>query len=165
MIRMEQKRRPKPKAKSSRDFDYSLNYKKIDFKKSPDLYRVGKGEQGVLLVEPYKSEILKYWKFKTPIEAKKSALAITKLFKDYKKHEDFIGMDMSRKFLQMGYTRARRYANHKSGQKYDKNGKVLKYETDEIKAQSAEIFYQYWRKAEADKKYAAMKQDWKLNYG
>ena len=30
----------------------------------------------------------------------------------YKKSGDFIGMDMARKFLEMGFTRARRYANH-----------------------------------------------------
>ena len=28
-------------------------------------YRIGRGEQGVLLVEPYKSDICKYWKFAT----------------------------------------------------------------------------------------------------
>jgi len=39
-------------------FDYSLDFKNIDFREHPELYRVGKGEQGVLLVEPYKSEIL-----------------------------------------------------------------------------------------------------------
>ncbi|MEO1693595.1 MAG: DUF4385 family protein, partial [Cyanobacteria bacterium J06631_6] len=46
-------------------FDYSLDYKNIDFRQSPELYTVGKGEQGVLMVEPYKSEILPYWRFKT----------------------------------------------------------------------------------------------------
>ncbi|MCC5624981.1 DUF4385 family protein, partial [Nostoc sp. CHAB 5715] len=39
-------------------FDYSLDFKNINFRHHPELYRVGKGEQGVLLVEPYKSEIL-----------------------------------------------------------------------------------------------------------
>jgi hypothetical protein len=39
-------------------FGYSLDFKKIDFREHPELYRVGKGEQGVLPVEPYKSEIL-----------------------------------------------------------------------------------------------------------
>ncbi len=34
-------------------------------------YRVGKGEQGVLICQPYKNEILPYWKFKTPEIAKK----------------------------------------------------------------------------------------------
>ena len=39
-------------------FDYTVDFKTIDFRKQPELYRIGKGEQGVLLVEPYKSEIL-----------------------------------------------------------------------------------------------------------
>ncbi len=47
-------------------FDYSLDYKTLNFRDRPDLYRIGRGEQGVLLVEPYKSEILPYWRFKTP---------------------------------------------------------------------------------------------------
>jgi hypothetical protein len=54
------------------EFDYSLDFKKINFRDRPDLYRVGKGEQGVLLVEPYKSEILPHWRFKTPEIAQKS---------------------------------------------------------------------------------------------
>jgi hypothetical protein len=40
------------------DFDYTLDFKSLDFRQRPDLYRIGRGEQGVLLVEPYKSEIL-----------------------------------------------------------------------------------------------------------
>jgi hypothetical protein len=147
-------------------FDYTLNFKKIDFRKNPILYRVGKGEQGVLLVEPYKSEILPYWKFKTPEIAQKSANKIYRLFLDYKKGKDFVGMDMARKFLQMGYTRSRRYANHKSGKKYKgpvpayKKGqsgshgrKQLPLEVDPIKAKSAKIFYVKWQKAKADKTY------------
>ena len=54
-------------------FEYSLDFKNIDFREQPELYRVGKGEQGVLLIEPYKSEILPHWRFKTPDIARKSA--------------------------------------------------------------------------------------------
>ena len=38
-----------------KEFDYKLNYKNIDFKKPENrkLYRIGRGEQGVLLVRPY----------------------------------------------------------------------------------------------------------------
>jgi len=50
-----------------KEFDYDLDYKNLDF--SQDInrkyYRIGRGEQGVLLVEPYKSDICKYWKFAT----------------------------------------------------------------------------------------------------
>lgn len=140
-------------------FDYSLDFDKIDFRKQPELYRVGKGEQGVLLVEPYKSEILPHWRFKTPEVARKSANKIYKLFIQYKAEEDFVGMDMARKFLQMGYTRSRRYANHKSGRKYARDGKeVLPVEQDETKAESAKIFYEKWRLAREDKKYLELKK-------
>lgn len=46
------------------------------------------------------------------------AVASYALFLAYGREGDFVGMDMARKFLQMGMTRARRYANHRSGQKY-----------------------------------------------
>lgn len=146
-------------------FDYSLDFKKTDFRKHPELYRVGKGEQGVLLVEPYKSEILPHWRFKTPQIARKSANKIYKMFLEYKANEDFVGMDMARKFLQMGYTRSRRYANHKSGRKYKEGTKdVLAREPDEIKAESATIFYEKWQKAKKDKKYLQLRQQHKETY-
>lgn len=158
-------------------FDYSLNYKNLDLRKHPERYRTGVGEQGVLLVEPYKSEILPHWKFKTPELAKASAAKIYRLFLGYKKQNDFVGMDMARKFLQMGYTRSRRYANHKSGKKYngpvpaDKKGQSgahgreqLPLEKDETKAQSASIFYEAWQKAKADKRYQTMLAEHKAKY-
>ncbi|HEX6438304.1 MAG TPA: DUF4385 domain-containing protein [Candidatus Binatia bacterium] len=135
-------------------FDYSLDFSTIDFRKQPELYRIGRGEQGVLLVEPYKSEILPHWKFKTPQVARNSASKIYKMFLDYQAKDDFVGMDMARKFLQMGYTRSRRYANHKSGRKYAaKTKELLPREEDHEKALSAQIFYKNWQKARADKKY------------
>lgn len=147
-------------------FDYTLDYKNLDLKEHPELYRTGLGEQGVLLVEPYKSEILPFWKFKTPALALKSSKKIYNLFLQYKQQNDFVGMDMARKFLQMGFTRSRRYANHKSGKKYDgpvpvgKKGisgsherPVLENEPDPVKAQSAAIFQAVLQKVKKDKVY------------
>ena len=135
-------------------FNYSLNFADIDFRQHPELYRIGKGEQGVLMVEPYKSEILPHWRFKTPEIARTSSDKIYEMFLDYKAQEDFVGMDMARKFLQMGYTRSRRYANHKSGRKYAKGSKeVLPREEDTVKAESAKIFYERWQQAKKDEKY------------
>lgn len=48
----------------------------VDYRVQPELYRVGKGEQGVLICEPYKSEIGKYWRFKTGEIAKESSAKI-----------------------------------------------------------------------------------------
>lgn len=135
-----------------------------DYRAHPELYRVGRGEQGVLICQPYKSEILPHWKFKTPSDAKKSAAAISKLFRAYLREDDFVGADMARKFLQMGYTRSRRYANYKGGQKYDKEQDYVPLERgtgDNEKALSAAIFYEAWRKAEASTKYARLKSQWK----
>jgi hypothetical protein len=136
------------------DFDYSLDFQAINFRQQPELYQIGRGEQGVLLVEPYKSEILPYWKFKTPDIARQSADKIYSLFLQYKAEDDFVGMDMARKFLQMGYTRSRRYANHKSGRKYAAGSKtVLPREEDPLKAQAARIFYEKWQLAKTDPVY------------
>jgi hypothetical protein len=140
-------------------FDDSLDFKRIDFRKHPELYCIGKGEQGVLLVEPYKSEILPHWRFKTPQIAHKSADKIYEMFLAYKSKDDFVGMDMARKFLQMGYTRSRRYANHKSGRKYVEGSKeVLPRQEDLVKAESAKIFYEKWQKVREDEKYLKLKQ-------
>jgi hypothetical protein len=139
-------------------FDYSLDFGRIDFRKHPELYRIGRGEQGVLLVEPYKSELLPHWRFRTPAVARKSAATLYRMFLAYRARRDFVGMDMARKFLQMGYTRARRYANHASGRKYAaKSRKVLPRKRDPVKAESASIFYARWRKANADATYQRLK--------
>jgi hypothetical protein len=121
--------------------------------------------------------ILPFWRFKTPAIAKESAAKIYKLFLNYKKGKDFVGMDMARKFLQMGYTRSRRYANHKSGKKYDgpvpqdKKGQSgshgreeLPKIIDEVKAESAVIFYVVWQKAKNDKIYQKLLKEHKNLY-
>lgn len=144
------------------DFDYTLDYAAIDFREQPELYRVGRGEQGVLLVEPYKSEILPHWRFRTPEIARESAEAIHAMFEQYKREVDFVGMDMARKFLQMGWTRARRYANHRTGRKYDEaTGEKLPVEIDTVKAESARIFKEYYDAVRADPEYIALRRAWK----
>ena len=149
-------------------FDYSLDYKNLDLREEPHLYRVGKGEQGVLLVEPYKSEILPHWRFKTEGIARESSGEIYAMFLSYKQQDDFVGMDMARKFLQMGYTRARRYANHRSGKKYDENGRVRPQEPDALdgeKARAARVFYERYVQAREDAYYKRLRGEWVGRYG
>ncbi|MFZ0371013.1 MAG: DUF4385 domain-containing protein [Halobacillus sp.] len=146
-------------------FDYSIDFKNTDFRKNPDKYRVGRGEQGVLMVEPYKGEILPHWRFKTPEIARESSDKIYQMFLEYKKNEDFVGMDMARKFLQMGYTRSRRYANYKGGKKYDENGEINERDIDEEKAKSAEIFEEKWILAREDEEYLKKKKEHQKSYG
>jgi len=140
--------------------DYANAYRDIDFRKHPEKYRIGKGEQGVLIAQPYKGEILPYWRFATPAIARESAQKIYELFQLYKQQQDFVGMDMARKFLQMGFTRARRYANHSSGHKYTDDGSVKAQDTGSevsAKAESARIFHEYYDKARSDRTYLELK--------
>ena len=148
------------------EFDYKLDYKKLDFtdKEVRKLYRIGRGEQGVLLVRPYTDQICKYWRFKTPTIAKNSAEKIYIMYADYRAKNDFVGMDMCRKFLEMGFTRARRYANHRDGNKYDKNGNVKPQEPDAMTchfAESATIFREYRNRVAKDSKYKSMRKMWR----
>jgi hypothetical protein len=135
-------------------------YRDVDFKKHPELYRVGRGERGVLTAEPYKSELLPLWRFRTEEVAKESARALYKKFVAYRRAKDFVGMDLARKYLQMGFTRARRYANHPSGRKYDAAGRKLEqaasHATNE-KARAAKVFKEAWDRVEADPVYRALK--------
>ena len=148
------------------EFDYKLNYKQLDFtdKKVRKLYRVGRGEQGVLLVRPYTNDICKYWRFKTLKEAEVSSQKIFDMYLDYRIQKDFIGMDMCRKFLEMGFTRARRYANHKDGNKYDSNGKVKPQEKDwatSEKAKSARRFKEFRDLVTKDEFYISLRKNWR----
>tara|TARA_Y100001938_G_C7851995_1_gene311265 strand:- start:58 stop:537 length:480 start_codon:yes stop_codon:yes gene_type:complete len=137
----------------------------IDYRKNPELYKIGKGQQGVLICQPYKSEIGPHWRFKTPEIAKKSSKIIYDMFLSYLSNKDFVGADMAKKYLHMGFTRARRYANHSSGKKWKKNDsewEILPQEKDwktNEKSKSADIFYVYWKKARENKIYLKMKEN------
>ena len=149
-----------------KEFDYKLNYKEIDFKKQENkyMYRIGRGEQGVLLVRPYTDIICKHWRFKTPDTARRSAEKIYRMFESYKNKGDFIGMDMCRKFLEMGFTRARRYANHKDGKKYNPDRTIKPQEPDALtsdKALSAKIFKNIRDLAAYDETYQTMRKQWR----
>ncbi len=154
-------------------YDYSDEYRATDFRKHPERYRIGRGEQGVLTVEPYKSEILPHWRFKNPEAARASSEKIYVLFLNYLAHQDFVGADMARKFLQMGYTRARRYANYRGGKKYRSNPQneatreaeqtarqqvLPRQPEDAEKAEAARIFRVKWETAKQNETYLRLKQ-------
>ncbi len=146
-------------------FNYNQDFKTINFRVRPELYQVGVGEQGVLLVEPYKSELLPHWRFRTPEIARASSQKLFEMFLAYKTTKDFVGMDMARKFLQMGWTRSRRYANHKTGRKWNADkSEVLVQDVDEVKAESARIFYEVYVTAREDKDYQRMMQEHKQKH-
>ena len=72
---------------------------------------------------------------------------------------------MCRKFLEMGFTRARGYANHKDGKKY-KDSKILPQEKDALtsqKAISARIFKSYRDLCTQDEYYIQLRKKWRDN--
>ncbi|EHW8923796.1 DUF4385 domain-containing protein [Salmonella enterica] len=146
-------------------FNYQQDFSSIDFRQQPELYQVGRGEQGVLLVEPYKSEILPFWRYKYEASAMKSAEQIYQLFEAYRQQDDFVGMDMARKFIQMGYTRARRYANYKGGKKYAEDGSLNTRGNDPIKAAAATVFKGWWDKIRQDEDYLKRKRQHQARWG
>ncbi|WP_340105203.1 DUF4385 domain-containing protein [Rhodohalobacter sp. 8-1] len=136
----------------------------INYKKHPEKYRIGPGEKGVLTVEPCKSEILPHWTFKTPDDAEESSEKIYDMFIDYLREDDFVGADMARKFLRMGMTRARRYARHASGRKYDDEGNERPENPDPEKQKSSDIFQEKWKEARENEKYLRLKEEHRNNY-
>jgi hypothetical protein len=143
--------------------------REIDYSKQPLLYELGRGQQGVLICEPYKSHLYPLWRFRTEEIAKESAEKIFQKFKEYLLDKDFVGADMAKKYLHMGFTRSRRYANHKSGKKWSKEDgdwKILPQEKDwdtNEKAKSARVFFSYWKMAREDAEYLSQKKSFTLS--
>ena len=126
-------------------------------------YRIARGEQGVLTFEPYKSHLLPLWRFRTPTLARESSSALWTEFLRYDRQGDFVGMDMARKYIQMGMTRAKRYANYKGGRKYNKdtgiqNDKSQGHDGQVQKLESSEIFKEVWQQCRAHAGYNEKKE-------
>ncbi|KAK8050289.1 hypothetical protein PG994_012019 [Apiospora phragmitis] len=134
-------------------------------------YRIGRGEQGVLTFEPYKSSPLPLWRFRTAAVARRGAADLWARFERFGRDDeaDFVGMDMARKFLQMGMTRAKRYANHAGGRKYrkGKGAAELPRTTDESqmspdqreKAAASLVFWEAWERCRAHEGYQRRKAE------
>ncbi len=133
----------------------------IDFRENPTEYEVGRGEQDAFKVQPYKSELLPLWGIKTLHEAERAATDIYQKFEEYKQAREFVGMDMARKYLQMGWTRSLRYAKYPGGQKYEDGEEREPQEWyDEQKYNISQVYREYLEKVNADEQYQQLKNDW-----
>lgn len=151
--------------KNMESFDYSLDFKTIDFRRHPELYRIGRGEQGAQLVEPYKSELLPHFQYRTPDLAQQSGEKIYALYLAYRDRGDFVGMDMARKYLQMGFSRARRYANHRPDRKPARDSReAVSPENSSAKPAAAEIFWEKWQQVLDDPVYQQRREYHRQQY-
>ncbi|WWD15960.1 hypothetical protein CI109_100384 [Kwoniella shandongensis] len=131
---------------------------------SPATYKATRNEVGVFTTPPYSEKIKPLWRFQDSVVARASAEAIWERFQGYRDQDDFVGMDITRKFLQMGRTRSLRYALRPGGRKYSptsgeemaRTGKVY----DEEKRKGAEVFEGYVDKCWADEVYSQAYASW-----
>jgi hypothetical protein len=131
----------------------------VDFRDRPEEYEIGLGEERVFKVEPYKSELLPLWSYADEERAQESAESISERYEEYRENDEFPGMDMARKYLQMGYTRAMRYAKYPGGQKYE-DGEEREPEewADEEKREAALVFEEHWERVREDERYLELKE-------
>jgi len=130
----------------------------VNYREHPGKYEIGRGEEGVFKVQPYKSELLPLWGYADRETADGAAEAIHGKFREYREAGDFVGMDMARKYLQMGYTRAMRYARYPGGQKYvDGEERDPVHWADHDKREAALVFEVRLERVRSDPEYQQRK--------
>jgi hypothetical protein len=132
----------------------------VDFREHPEAYHYRRGEQDVFKVQSYKDELLPHWGFKDEDLAQKAVAAIRTKYEAYREREDFVGMDVVHKFLQMGFTRAKRYAKYPGGRKYDDDGteRAPQQWAAPAKRAAAVVFRDAWQAVTDDPAYQPLKE-------
>ncbi|KAL8723564.1 MAG: hypothetical protein Q9225_000199 [Loekoesia sp. 1 TL-2023] len=127
-------------------------------------YRTGRR---FLTYEPYKSALVPHWKFRSVAQAKASSQTLWSKFLEYEKEDDFMGMDMARKYIQLGMTRAKRSANFNNDRREnndEEGGKELERrsgrELKEEKKEASRLFREVWEKCRAHEGYKIRKEAW-----
>lgn len=138
----------------------------LDYSEHPEEYVIGRGQFGVLKYEPFKSEMLQFWRYADEAAAREAAPQIYERFKQYAEEGNLPGADMAKKFLNMGFTRAMRYAKYPGGTKYDDDGNELQAHgpdttgewADPDKRAAACVYKDYWDRARNNERYQKLKE-------
>ena len=138
----------------------------LDFRANPGRYRPTDDERGVFKIEPYKSELLPLWTVSDLDEATEAAGAIRDRYEQYRDREEFVGMDLARKYLRMGWTRALRYAKYPGGTKYDDGEKREPQEWyDEEKHAISQVYRDHLDAVREDPEYGRLRERHERQYG
>lgn len=138
----------------------------VNFRDEPGRYRHTADERGVFKVEPYKSELLPLWTVTDLVAAEEAADAIRDRYREYRDAGDFVGMDLARKYLQMGWTRAMRYAKYPGGRKYEDGDERKPQEWyDPEKRAIALVYRDALDEVRADDAYERLKAAHRERYG
>ena len=79
----------------------------INYEAQPQRYPLDMDDEHVLSVAPYSERLLPYWRFASTTETALSAAQLYEWYIRYKEAGDFVGMDVARRLLRLGLTRAR----------------------------------------------------------
>ncbi len=133
-----------------------------DFREHPEEYAIGRGEQGAFKIQPYKDELLPLWTITSLEEAEEAAEAIHEKFREYRAAGEFPGMDMARKYLQMGWTRSLRYAKYPGGRKHDEDGTEREPQQwyDEEKYAISQVYREHLESVRNDEEYQRRREEW-----
>ncbi len=139
----------------------------LDFRANPGRYRPTDDEQGVFKIEPYKSELLPLWTIADLEGAAEAAVAIRDRYEEYRDREEFVGMDLARKYLRMGWTRALRYAKYPGGKKYDDDGTEREPREwyDEEKHAISQVYRDHLDAVREDSEYDRLRKRHEWQYG
>ena len=124
----------------------AANSKSLRMSYPPDSTPVG----GVLTFEPYRSTLYPLLHIQNLVAATASSKALRDRFLDYDERNDFVGMDMARKFIHLGKIRAMKNSEFEGGRMVDearvKSEKVEgDYEWKEEKINIWKVFERQWR--------------------
>jgi hypothetical protein len=78
----------------------------INYDEKPLMYEFTEDCSGMYTCEPYKTELLKNWKFTSLDAATTSSKNLLEMFENYVARGDFVGADLTRKYLQAGSIRS-----------------------------------------------------------
>ncbi|WP_459194469.1 DUF4385 family protein [Halosimplex sp. J119] len=143
----------------------------LNFREHPERYRHTPDERGAFKIEPYKSELLPEWGIATLEDAEDGADAIYERYREYRADGEFVGMDMARKYLQMGWTRAMRYAKYPGGNKYETNDDGERVERDPEewydpeKREIALVYREYLDRVRDDETYEEARREHRERHG
>ena len=107
----------------------------INYRSSPLKYEVTNDCGGMYVCDPYKSRLMKVWRFMSVDSARQSARDILSIFYEYVAEGDFVGADLARKYLQAGSSR------------------------DTITSDSRLFFTQSYKEVKINEKYLSLKVD------
>lgn len=136
----------------------------INVKEHPELYIVDNNLKGIYSFEPYKSELLPLFKYKSVKGAKRSIDKLKYRFNKYLENQDFIGCNLTLKYLKAGYIFSQRYSRYENGRRYEdgEEKEPLKIkDRDKEKMEITRMYKKVWEEVRSSEDYKKLKKEFR----